>query len=99
MTEDLIAMAREAGFRSGNITMSDGDQLPFVAPVSATSCIVELERFATLIEARAEARTREECAKVCDVLYAPASCNAIERALWSVAMQGCAAAIRERKSP
>ena len=60
--EKLIALAREAGFRAGAIFLSDGESLPFVAPVSATSCIVELERFAALVAAH----EREKCALVCD---------------------------------
>lgn len=60
--EELIAVAREAGFRAGTISMSDGESLPFVAPVSATSCIVELERFAALVAAH----EREQCAKLAD---------------------------------
>ena len=59
MTEDLIAMARESEFlvRDGHIYES-----------AATGAHIEnrLYHFATLIEARAVARTREECAKVCE---------------------------------
>lgn len=87
MTKDqTIAMARKAGAWP-ELSMTPEKDLAF------------LQRFAQLVAAQAAAEEREECAKVCDVLYAPASCNAIERALWSVAMQECAAAIRERKSP
>ena len=49
MTEDLIAMAREAGFARFHDTWA-GDQKQVYA-------------FAALIEARAVARTREECAQ------------------------------------
>lgn len=64
--DDVIKMAREAGFRAGNITMSDGQGMPFVAPISATSCIVELERFAQLVTAQAAAEEREACARMAD---------------------------------
>ena len=75
--DDVIRMAREAGFRTGNITLSSGDPLPFVAPLSATTCIVELERFAALIEAAATEKAneladqrvvaeREACTKACE---------------------------------
>ena len=57
--DDVIRAAREAGFRTGNITLSSGDPLPFVAPLSATTCIVELERFAALIEAAATEKANE----------------------------------------
>ena len=57
--EQVIRMAREAGFRTGNITLSSGDPLPFVAPLSATTCIVELERFAALIEAAATEKAND----------------------------------------
>lgn len=96
--EQLIAAAREAGFRTGTISMSDGESMPFVAPVSATSCIVELERFAALVAAH----EREECAKLCEDV----SLQAVKA--WKLAYkpedQGreigadeCAAAIRSRK--
>lgn len=63
--ETIIQMAREAGFRSGNITLSNGEHVPFVGPVSATDCIHELERFAALVAAA----EREECAKVCEGMH------------------------------
>ena len=63
--ETIIQMAREAGFRSGNITLSNGEHVPFVGPVSATDCLHELERFYAL----AVAKEREECAKVCESRY------------------------------
>lgn len=53
MTEDLIAMARKAGAWPELSTTPKKD-------------VEFLRRFAALIEARAVARTREECAKVCD---------------------------------
>ena len=59
--DDVIRMAREAGFRSGNITLSAGEPIPFVAPLSATNCIVELENFAAIVAAA----EREACANVC----------------------------------
>ena len=57
--DDVIRAARDAGFRTGNITLSSGDFLPFVAPLSATTCIVELERFAALVEAAATEKANE----------------------------------------
>lgn len=80
MTEDLIEMAAEAGF----------DELIADEVIKLT----ELERFAALIEARAVARTREECADFCDEIQPPSSCNTIERHLWNVATLACADAIR-----
>ena len=56
--DDVLNLAREAGFRTGNIVLSFGDPLPFVAPLSATNCIVELEKFAALVAAA----EREACA-------------------------------------
>jgi len=53
MTEDLIAMARKAGAWPELSTTPKKD-------------VEFLQRFAALIEARAVARTREECAKVCE---------------------------------
>lgn len=63
MTRDeIVKLAQESGFRVGHITLTSGDPIAFIAPLSATSCIVELERFAALVAAA----EREACAKVCD---------------------------------
>lgn len=56
--DDIIRMAREAGFRAGHIELYNSDPMPFVAPCSATDCMPELVRFAELV---AEAE-REACA-------------------------------------
>lgn len=61
-TDEIIAMAREAGFRAGRINLSNGHPVPFIAPASQTSCMVELERFAALVAAK----EREACAQVFD---------------------------------
>ena len=62
MTRDeIIRMAREAGFRSGNIELYSGGPLPFIAPTSATDCMPELERFAALVAAA----ERAACASIC----------------------------------
>ena len=55
--DDVIRLARDAGFRSGNITLSAGEPIPFIAPLSATNCIVELENFAAIVAAA----EREAC--------------------------------------
>lgn len=60
--DEIIAMAREAGFRTGQLNLSNGPPVPFIAPASGTSCMFELERFAALVAAR----EREACAKVCE---------------------------------
>ena len=60
--DEIIRIAREAGFRTGHITLSSGDPIAFIVPISATSCIVEIERFASLVAAA----EREACAKVCE---------------------------------
>lgn len=44
--DDIIRMAREAGFRAGHIELYNSDPMPFVAPCSATDCMPELVRFA-----------------------------------------------------
>ena len=84
--ETIIQMAREAGFRSGNITLSNGEHVPFVGPVSATDCIHELERFYAL----AVAKEREECAKVCESRYMG------DNNREDMEARQCAAAIRAR---
>lgn len=49
--DDIIRMAREAGFRAGHIELYGSDPMPFVAPCSATDCMPELERFASIVAA------------------------------------------------
>lgn len=52
MTRDeIISMAREAGFRTGSIELHSGAPLPFVAPVSATNCLPEVERLVSIAAA------------------------------------------------
>ena len=58
--DDIILMAREAGFRAGHIELYSGGPLPFIAPISATDCMPELERFASLVAAA----ERADCAAV-----------------------------------
>lgn len=59
--DDIIRMAGEAGFRAGHIELYNSDPMPFVAPCSATDCMPELERFASLVAAA----ERADCAAVC----------------------------------
>lgn len=82
--DELIRLAREAGFRAGHVMLSVGEPLPFIAPISATSCLVELERFAALVAAA----EREKCAKVCADLPMQQAIDVRDQA---------AAAIRARK--
>lgn len=58
--DDIIRMAREAGFRAGHIELYSSDPMPFVAPCSATDCMPELERFASVVAAA----EREACAQL-----------------------------------
>lgn len=60
--DEIIAMATEAGFRTGQIKPSNGPPVPFIAPASGTSCMFELKRFAALVAAK----EREACAQVCE---------------------------------
>lgn len=60
--EEIIAMAREAGFRTGHIDLTVGEPVPFIAPASGTSCMWEVLRFAALVAAK----ERDACAQVCD---------------------------------
>jgi hypothetical protein len=96
MTHDeIMAMAREAGFRTGQINLSNGPPVPFIAPASGTSCMFELERFAALV-ASAE---REACAALIE--------STTERSRWircginGTPIEPCqyAAAIRARGKP
>jgi hypothetical protein len=58
--DDIIRMAREAGFRAGRIKLYNSDSLPFVAPCSATDCLPEIERFAAIVAAA----ERDACAQI-----------------------------------
>ena len=49
--DDVIRMAREAGFRAGHIELYNSDPMPFIAPCSATNCMPELVRFAAIVAA------------------------------------------------
>lgn len=57
--EEIIAMAREAGFRTGHIDLTVGEPVPFIAPASGTSCIVEVQRLVALVAEKAAAKERE----------------------------------------
>ena len=75
--DDIIRMAREAGFRAGHIELYNSGSLPFDAPCSATDCLPELERFAALVAAV----EREACREVleeCIRTQAHLACNARE---------------------
>ena len=101
MTRDeIIRMAREAGFRAGHIELYNSDHMPFVAPCSATDCMPELVRFAAIVAAA----EREACAKACEEIeddyrereslrYAELKTDA------QTGASDCAAAIRARGEP
>ena len=91
--EEIIAMAREAGFRTGHIDLTVGEPVPFIAPASGTSCIVEVQRLVALAAEKAAAKEREACAKVCDEL-AELNRTAPTDSMWQ--WGECAAAIRTR---
>lgn len=95
MTHDeIMAMAREAGFRTGQLNLSNGPPVPFIAPASGTSCMFELERFAALVAAA----EREACAQVCDH-YATALDYGSSPYTHSRECKQAAAAIRARGKP
>ena len=59
--EQVIELARAAGFQTGSINQADGSfGYHWVAPIG-NGCIVELERFAALVAAA----EREACAELC----------------------------------
>ena len=89
--EEIIEMAREAGFRTGHIDLTVGEPVPFIAPASGTSCIVEVQRLVALVAEKAVAKEREACALVCDE-HAMVSTSG-EGSVWSAS---CASAIRAR---
>ena len=95
MTRDeIIRMAREAGFRAGHIELYNSDPMPFVAPCSATDCMPELVRFAAIVAAA----EREACKQACEGLRGTVSMFATskDRRLHNNAITCCVAAIRAR---
>ena len=92
--DDIIRMAREAGFRAGHIELYSGGPLPFIAPTSATDCMPELERFASLVAAA----EREACKQACEGLRGTVSMFATSKdcRLHNNAITCCVAAIRAR---
>ena len=60
--DDIIRMAREAGFRTFNIELHDSDPLQLIGPRSATDCMPDLVRFAAIVAAA----EREACARACE---------------------------------
>ena len=98
--EEIIAMAREAGFRTGHIDLTVGEPVPFIAPASGTSCIVEVQRLVALVAEKAAAKEREACAQVCESTVWTASIpewrDMTKRDIAVKSMLACAAAIRAR---
>lgn len=86
--EEINAMAREAGFRTGHIDLTVGEPVPFIAPASGTSCIVEVQRLVALVAEKAAAKEREACADIVENADTP-DCGG-----WTA--QGIADAIRAR---
>lgn len=61
--EQVIQIARQAGFITGTRDYGDGSGgMRYVQSVATGTILVELEKFAALVEAG----EREECAKVCE---------------------------------
>ena len=90
--DDIIRMAREAGFRAGHIELYNSDPVPFVAPCSATDCLPELGRFAALVAAA----EREACKQACEGLRGTVSMFATSKdcRLHNNAITCCVQAIR-----
>jgi len=60
--EEILKIAREAGFQTGTINYQDGSEKNFIRPLEKENIMGDLLKFAAamvLIE-------REECAKICD---------------------------------
>ena len=92
--DDIIRMAREAGFRAGHIELYGSDPMPFVAPCSATDCMPELVRFAAIVAAA----EREACKQACEGLRGTVSMFATSKdcRLHNNAITCCVQAIRAR---
>ena len=92
--DDIILMAREAGFRAGHIELYGSDPMPFVTPASATDCMPELVRFAAIVAAA----EREACKQACEGLRGTVSMFATSKdcRLHNNAITCCVQAIRAR---
>ena len=92
--DDIIRMAREAGFRAGHIELYGSGPMPFVAPCSATDCMPELVRFAAIVAAA----EREACKQACEGLRGTVSMFATSKdcRLHNNAITCCVQAIRAR---
>ena len=92
--DDIIRMAREAGFRAGHIELYGSDPMPFVTPASATDCMPELVRFAAIVAAA----EREACKQACEGLRGTVSMFATSKdcRLHNNAITCCVQAIRAR---
>ena len=92
--DDIIRMAREAGFRAGHIELYSGGPMPFIAPTSATDCMPELVRFAAIVAAA----EREACKQACEGLRGTVSMFATSKdcRLHNNAITCCVQAIRAR---
>ena len=92
--DDIIRVAREAGFRAGHIELYNSDPMPFIAPCSATNCMPELVRFAAIVAAA----EREACKQACEGLRGTVSMFATSKdcRLHNNAITCCVLAIRAR---
>ena len=92
--DDIIRMAREAGFRAGHIELYNSGPMPFVAPCSATDCMPELVRFAAIVAAA----ERDACARACEDLRGTVSMFATSKdcRTHNNAITCCVKAISER---
>ena len=86
--DEIIKLAREAGFITGVTHASGGFHHPFAHPVTFATCLTELERFAALVAAA----EREACAKVCEARYMG------DNNREDMEARRCSAAIRARSS-
>ena len=72
MTQDeIIKMAREAGFQTGCLYPQNGKGEPTqLVYALGTNCMVEVEKLVLAAYAAGAAAEREACAKVCDTYTA-----------------------------
>ena len=91
---EIIAMAREAGFRIGELQTLGGTR-PLAKP-SGFDCLAELEHFAAMVAAK----ERDACAQIADIhaLGWQKSPGANPEAGF-IASSNCATAIRARGKP
>lgn len=93
MTRDeILSLARQAGFQTGVTYLADGTKAGDFAESVGANCLHSLEQFAALVAAA----EREECAKACEAIEQEERRNWVPGSFCDVLRREAAASIRAR---